>query len=155
MVPGAGTFDAVLDLVGEQRAGLRARGSWSGIRGLNVGFVGAASGPDGRRHGAPLGADFYGDDADLFAPPDMAAKPETPVLEVSIFKRLSREEVAADIGLLPSDTPAELRLKRRDFARANHPDRIPEEWREAATTRMKIANLLIDEALRKAGSGRP
>ena len=155
MVPGPGTFDAVLDLVGEQRAGLRGGGSWSGIRGLNVGFVGAGSGPDGWRHGAPLGAALYADDADLFAPPDMALPPEAPALDVSVFKRLSREEIAADVGLLPSDTPAALRLKRREFARVNHPDRIPEEWREAATTRMKIANLLIDEALRKTIPERP
>ncbi|MBV6651049.1 MAG: hypothetical protein KI789_15095 [Hoeflea sp.] len=49
---------------------------------------------------------------------------------------------------MATDTPAELKSKRRRFARFNHPDRTPMEWREAATIRMKIANHMVDEALR-------
>ncbi|MCZ4290189.1 hypothetical protein [Hoeflea alexandrii] len=62
--------------------------------------------------------------------------------------------MAKDINLLASDTPAELQSKRRRFARLNHPDRTPAEWREAATTRMKIANHLVDEALRAVAARR-
>jgi hypothetical protein len=54
------------------------------------------------------------------------------------------------MGLSASDTPANLQAKRRAFARANHPDLVPSVWRDEATTRMKIANLLIDEALKQA-----
>lgn len=67
---------------------------------------------------------------------------------MSLFKRLSPEEVAEDINLLASDTSVELKAKRRRFARLNHPDRTPMEWRQAATIRMKIANHMVDEALR-------
>ena len=71
------------------------------------------------------------------------------------FKRLHRDEVARDLDLDPTDSPAQLHRKRRSFARLNHPDRAPEDWREAATTRMTIANQLIDEALKQAAARRP
>jgi hypothetical protein len=38
---------------------------------------------------------------------------------------------------------------RRSFARENHPDRAPEDLRTNATLRMKIANMLIDETIRR------
>lgn len=79
--------------------------------------------------------------------PTPAPRPK-PTIDTSLFKRLSPEDVAKDINLLATDTPAELQSKRRRFARLNHPDRTPAEWREAATTRMKIANHMVDEALR-------
>ena len=82
-----------------------------------------------------------------------APKPK-PAIDTSLFKRLSPADVAKDINLLASDTPAELQSKRRRFARLNHPDRTPAEWREAATTRMKIANHLVDEALRAVAARR-
>jgi hypothetical protein len=81
-------------------------------------------------------------------PANPAPRPE-PAIDISHFKRLSPKEVAKDINLLASDTAAKLKSKRRSFARLNHPDRSPLEWREAATIRMKIANHLVDEALRK------
>lgn len=77
-----------------------------------------------------------------------------PAIDTSLFKRLSPEDVAKDINLLATDTPAQLQSKRRRFARLNHPDRTPAEWREAATTRMKIANHMVDEALRAVAARR-
>ena len=47
------------------------------------------------------------------------------------------------------ETLLELTEKRRLFARANHPDRAPTEFRDNATIRMKIANMLIDETVRR------
>ena len=118
--------------------------SWSAVRGLNSGFVGVVSGLERGRCGEQLDAAYsaYGIDA-------RAPRPK-PDIETSNFKRLSPEEIAKDINLLSSDTPGELHLKRRYFARLNHPDRTVGEWREAATTRMMIANHLVDEALKKA-----
>ena len=86
---------------------------------------------------------------DAPAPP----KPK-PSIDTAPFRRLSTEEIARDINLLATDTPAELQSKRRRFARLNHPDRTPAEWRDAATTRMKIANHMVDEALRAAAARR-
>jgi len=43
---------------------------------------------------------------------------------------------------------------RRAFAFANHPDRVAPHLRERASLRMQIANMLIDDARRRAGAGR-
>ena len=115
------------------------------MRGWNSSFVAAAF----RSHPWPSRAKL-----ETVAPavaadvPTPAARPE-PAIDTSPFTRVSPEDVAEDINLLATDTPAELKSKRRRFARINHPDRVPMEWRQAATTRMKIANHMVDEALRR------
>ncbi|SOC41999.1 hypothetical protein SAMN05892877_109173 [Rhizobium subbaraonis] len=63
--------------------------------------------------------------------------------------RTTPDEVAADLGLRGSETGAELAAIRRAFARDNHPDAAPEALRANATRRMMIANMLIDETLRR------
>lgn len=63
--------------------------------------------------------------------------------------RLSEPDVIADLGLLPDMDGADIRERRRAFARENHPDRVPEEFREQATIRMTTANRLVEAALRK------
>ncbi|MEP3438367.1 MAG: hypothetical protein ABJN75_16545 [Hoeflea sp.] len=147
MIIGLSMFDTVLDRLSRERPDGPRPGSvpWAGIRGLNSRFVGAMSGLDRRRSGDQLGAVYsgYDYDSDGFVPPPK------PVIDTSLFKRVSPEDIAKDINLLSSDTAAELKSKRRKFARLNHPDRVPMEWRQAATTRMKIANHLVDEALRR------
>ncbi|KGF67997.1 hypothetical protein LL06_18970 [Hoeflea sp. BAL378] len=151
MIVGLSTFDTVLDRIGRDRAEephQDAR-SWTGVRGFTAAFVGAGSPPAGGHGSERLEAAYFAYGAELVAPP-----PE-PKPDMTRFTRVSRDEVASDVDLLPSDTPAQLHRKRRSFARLNHPDRTPEEWREAATTRMTIANQLIDEALKKAASRRP
>ncbi len=70
--------------------------------------------------------------------------------------------VAAEAVPLPSIDPKviarELKLRRwhsieqlleirRRFAKTNHPDRVENEIRDAATARMGIANTMIDEAI--------
>ncbi|WP_417416364.1 hypothetical protein [Hoeflea sp.] len=159
MNPGRGTFEDVLERVGHERADDPLPGSafWTRIRGLNAGFVGTNSKPEQRLDGEQLHAAYYDYISDVVAPPEKptalppkpAPPPEPATIDVSMFKRLSREEIAKDINLLASDTRAELQRKRRNFARINHPDRAPEEWRSAATTRMMLANHLVDDALRK------
>lgn len=61
------------------------------------------------------------------------------------------EEIARELGLRSDATVEELKRIRRLYALSNHPDVSAEGGREAATRRMQIANLLIDEALRRAG----
>lgn len=77
-----------------------------------------------------------------------------PAIDPAVFERVEVEEIREDLNLSASDTCAELHRKRRVFARLNHPDRVPEKWREAATVRMQTANLLIDQALRAADPSR-
>jgi hypothetical protein len=155
MVGGLGSFDAVLDRVSHERADTTAHGSgpWTAMRGWNSSFVSASfrAQPWPSREQSVAAPSVDDNDVSTPTPTPMlipAPRPK-PSIDTSLFKRLSPEEVAKDINLLASDTPAELQSKRRSFARLNHPDRTPMEWRDAATTRMKIANHLVDEALRR------
>ncbi|MBU4527258.1 MAG: hypothetical protein KUA43_19025 [Hoeflea sp.] len=123
------------------------------MRGFNSSFVGAGANPQTWRSSEPFAAayaDYASEAVELPQTSEAAAPPPKPHFDATPFKRLSAEEIATDIDVLASDTPSDLQRKRRSFARLNHPDRTPSEWRDAATTRMKIANQLIDEALRKA-----
>ena len=79
------------------------------------------------------------------APPSPPAPPPHP----PHLLRTTPEEVAADLGLTGKETPAELTERRRTFARDNHPDGVPADLRPNATRRMTIANMLIDETLRR------
>ncbi len=120
------------------------------VSGLSSGFVreaGAAPATDGRR-----AEDLYrdlmaeGGQAETVVPPAEPAPPEPPVMPAHLA-RLSPQEIAEDLAVSANDTAATLAEKRRRFARANHPDGVHEAFRDAANMRMKIANLLIDEAL--------
>ncbi|MDR6757616.1 hypothetical protein J2Y48_002913 [Mycoplana sp. BE70] len=63
--------------------------------------------------------------------------------------RTAPEDVAADLGLTGQETRPQLVALRRAFARDNHPDGVPAELRPNATRRMTIANMLLDETLRR------
>lgn len=96
-------------------------------------------------------------DAYLFLmPEEQEPEPPAPPPRPAWIDRLLAEEIAADLGLEPGDDRERLQERRRAFARDNHPDRIAEDFREAATLRMKTANRLIDEAIRRSelGQGR-
>ncbi len=54
-----------------------------------------------------------------------------------------------ELAITEADTVQTLNDKRRAFAKGNHPDGIALPFRDNATARMKIANLLIDQALRR------
>ncbi|MGV8938052.1 MAG: hypothetical protein ACOH2J_13080 [Allorhizobium sp.] len=118
------------------------------IRGLNSGFVVAA---------ADIAATNQTQlqDAYLSLMPDeeedlaSAVDDSVPQVMPAHLARVSPDEIAADLDLSPQDTAATLAEKRRAFARLNHPDRIDALYSDNATTRMKIANLLIDEAQRR------
>lgn len=83
-----------------------------------------------------------------------AAKPP-PRERPAHLDRLKPAQVAEDLGLSNDDTPATLAEKRRSFANKNHPDRHAPADRTAATTRMTMANMLVDEALRRLKRGLP
>lgn len=172
MIMGASLFDTVLERVGRERphgsepAGaprmsLRSLGGlFTSPASRNPGFGRAGNDPDA---GAQ---DYFNEtyfaflhDQEALAPdPDPDPEPKAaeaksaiePEPEPLMFKRLSAEEIRADLNLGRLDTPVEIRAKRRAFARLNHPDRVPDQWRQAATVRMKTANRLVDDALRAA-----
>lgn len=100
-----------------------------------------------RPNDRPLGA-LYDDFGE--PPPVVEPDPPKPSEPPVWLDRLSETDVAADLALASGMGKAEIREKRRTFARTNHPDRVAEQFREAATVRMTIANRLVETALRKA-----
>ena len=65
------------------------------------------------------------------------------------------QSIAQALGLSSDHSIAEIGAARRQFARYNHPDRLPPSKQKIATQRMQIANQILDEATRKAaGAGR-
>ncbi|ARQ59461.1 UNVERIFIED_ORG: hypothetical protein GGE64_002122 [Rhizobium etli] len=89
------------------------------------------------------------DAAGLTEKPEPVPDPE-PVMPEHLT-RTTLQEVAAELAISAADTPLTLSEKRRAFARANHPDGVALPFRDNATKRMMLANLLIDEALRRVG----
>ena len=154
---GQSVFESVLDrLKAEARESARhdddqdTDDGATGVRGLPTGFAGLGTG-----HAFASGSQAeaaYLDLTEEFAPaPVEETGPEAPPVEAPPphLLRIDPEDVAADLGLSGHETLAELTEKRRLFARTNHPDRAPTELRDNATIRMKIANMLIDETVRR------
>lgn len=123
------------------------------ISGLGSGFVWESAGPSNAD--VDRTRDLYLD----LMPEEVAelneqAAPAAPEPEPVMPDHLARTapmQVAEDLALSPSDTLAVLTEKRRSFARANHPDGVAAPFRDKATMRMQIANLLIDEAIARLG----
>ena len=63
------------------------------------------------------------------------------------------ESIAAELGLNQPKQIADFGRMRRSFAFANHPDRVAPHLRQRAMIRMQVANMLIDEAKRRALAG--
>lgn len=59
------------------------------------------------------------------------------------------DAIAAELGLAEVK-PADLAKLRRIFALANHPDRVAPHLRQRAMVRMQLANMMIDDAKRRA-----
>jgi len=58
--------------------------------------------------------------------------------------------IAGELGLAHDLSAVDLNRIRRAFALRNHPDLCAPAYRELATQRMRIANMLIDAALQQA-----
>ena len=143
---GMSVFQSVLERLkaeedGDEVASKEDRPS-AAIRGFNAGWV-----------GNPLASAMTGDGAVQRAYFDMASDamlaPAKPVPKPVMPEHLGRvgpEQIAADLALTEMETPQTLADKRRRFAAENHPDRHDPDYRANATLRMKVANMLIDEA---------
>jgi hypothetical protein len=119
------------------------------IRGLTSGFAGFGTGKTfvSGSQAAAAYLDLYEEPAPAAQQhPPMPAEPPPPPPHLL---RTAPEEVAEDLALKGKESVDELLARRRSFARENHPDRAPEDLRANATLRMKIANMLIDETIRR------
>jgi hypothetical protein len=71
---------------------------------------------------------------------------EDEAVELSQPPSVAPFDVARELGLTGRESPDNLDRIRRDFAFANHPDRVAEDLRDYAIARMQIANRMIDDA---------
>jgi hypothetical protein len=126
------------------------------IRGLGAGFVTPEGRPTATKGDTSAYFDHLADwldqqpAADPPSTDDANDQTDAPVMPAHLL-RLTEAEIAQDLEISPKDNAAILNEKRRQFAKLNHPDRVAPEFRENATARMKIANLLIDRALLSSG----
>jgi len=145
-------FQSVLDRLDAEEDVSEKEEAAHRILGLNVSF--AATVPGGETPEAHRADEAYldnlGDPITQPVPqPEPAPKePELPVMPEHLA-RTSREEVAADLAITSDTSLHSLHEKRRSFAKANHPDSVAAAFRDQATTRMTLANQLIDEAIRR------
>lgn len=150
MILGQSIFDAVLDRLKEEvdestsPEGFGVEPPSVAVRGLNTGFISALNSVPSSGGSERLQDAYF-----AFSDDDPPAPSEHENDFAARFTRLTPQEIAEDMGLTSRADAAQLHALRRDFARTNHPDRVPDVWREAATMRMKIANLLVDEALKR------
>lgn len=98
-----------------------------------------------RETGVDMAAEF----AALLEQARAALADEHPAPEEKL-PPIDPESIAAELGLDRPATEAELSRLRRSFAFDNHPDRVAAHFRPRAIIRMQVANMLIDEARRKA-----
>ncbi|KQV30612.1 hypothetical protein ASC97_20640 [Rhizobium sp. Root1203] len=157
MLFGQSVFQSVLDRLkaddeNELDAPVSAR-----IRGLTTGLafdvmegVSVASAQPGQAYLDLLESDAPCEEEISPGPePEPAAEPE-PVMPEHL-SRTAPQDVAAELSISARDTVQSLGEKRRAFAKMNHPDGVDLLFRENAAKRMTIANLLIDEAIKRLG----
>ncbi|MCJ8052759.1 hypothetical protein GB928_021810 [Shinella curvata] len=118
------------------------------IRGLTSGFAGIGTGGTfvSGSQAAAAYLDLYEEPRPVEPEPQPA--PEPPAAPPHLL-RVAPEEIAEDLALNGKEGVDDLLARRRSFARENHPDRAPEDLRANATLRMKVANMLIDETIRR------
>jgi len=88
---------------------------------------------------------------DVEGPPETVPAPEQERQAIiARMERQSPDAIRRELDLKPGLKRAELQRRRRSFAASNHPDRLPEEFRQAAEQRMKTANALLDTAMASA-----
>lgn len=129
--------------VGDDERGEKGPGE---VRGLPSGFAGlgmSATFVSGSQAAAAY-LDLYEEPAP--PPPEPVERP--PELPAHLL-RIAPEEVAEDLALNGKEGIDDLLARRRSFARENHPDLASDDLRANATLRMKIANMLIDETIRR------
>ena len=101
-----------------------------------------------REAGADLAAEF----AALLEQAKLALASEAAMPEEKL-PPIDPEAIAAELGLDQPAKGADFGRMRRSFAFANHPDRVAPHLRQRAMIRMQVANMLIDEAKRRALAG--
>jgi hypothetical protein len=98
------------------------------------------------------GADLASEFAALLDHAKLALAGEVPKPEEKL-PPIDPDSIAAELGLDQPKSMADFGRMRRRFAFSNHPDRVAPHLRQRAMIRMQVANMLIDEAKRRAAVG--
>jgi len=155
MLFGQSVFQSVLTRLKEEQGEDEEEdvGASFRIKGLGLGFVAptddgpnAATGTEAYFAFLPELAEIV--PAALLEPEREPKEPPPPPPIPARLTRLTQEEIAEELAIGPKDTEETLGEKRRQFAKANHPDGVALEFRGNATIRMQTANLLIDTAIK-------
>ncbi len=101
-----------------------------------------------REAGTDLAAEF----AALLAHANVVLSDEHSAPEEKL-PPIDPESIAAELGLERAGAAVDFGRMRRSFAFSNHPDRVAPHLRQRAMIRMQVANMLIDDARRKALAG--
>jgi hypothetical protein len=109
---------------------------------------GEAAAAEYREAGADLAAEF----AALLDQARLALADEHPQPQEKL-PPIDPDSIAAELGLDQPQSGADFSRMRRNFAFSNHPDRVAPHLRQRAAIRMQIANMLIDDAKRRALAG--
>ena len=107
--------------------------------------AGEAAAAEYRESGADLASEF----AALLDQARIALANEHPEPQ-EVLPPIDPEAIATELGLGRVAKAADLARLRREFAFANHPDRVAPHLRQRAMIRMQVANMLIDDARQKA-----
>jgi hypothetical protein len=153
MLFGQSVFQSVLERLKEEHPEIEDEEPSYRVRGLGAAFVAAQSPADEVTAHGVMNAymDFAGETPPSPPGPEPAEEPaieQEPVMPEHL-SRIDPHEVSDELALSEAETVASLHEKRRLFAKANHPDSVAADFRDNANIRMMIANLLIDEALRR------
>jgi hypothetical protein len=65
---------------------------------------------------------------------------------------INPEDIALELRMANARWPKDFDRIRREFALANHPDKVVAHLRDRAVVRMQIANMMIDREKRKAAA---
>lgn len=151
MLFGQSVFQSVLTRLKEESSeeeDAEGAGESFRVKGLGLGFVAPTTDePLSFANSSEAYLDILMDAPPPEPEPSLPEVEEPPPIPAHLL-RLSQDEIAEELAISDRDTEQSLAEKRRRFAKANHPDTVPQDFRENADIRMKTANLLIDNAIK-------
>jgi hypothetical protein len=84
---------------------------------------------------------------ELFRAAEVEAESQTAAAEMP---STDPAVISRELGIKAGMPASQLARMRRAFAFRNHPDRVAPQLRQCAMVRMQVANMLIDDACRRA-----
>lgn len=83
------------------------------------------------------------------ATPEPEPEPQPLAKDYTYLEKTQPSDIKMELKIEKLTSIEALNNKRRKFARDNHPDLVPETYRDNANLRMTVANQLIDQAIKQ------